>query len=138
MRRYALVPLVALVVAGFARSGDEAPPEPRFATITAACNPSDNAQVQPNRVLMRRVDHVEWREPSGRAAAWVISPKDPADWPFPQASYAGTQAAPAVTPTPRPDALIDHPYAYNVTITCVDGSTEVIDPDIIIGDDEDF
>ncbi len=109
-------------------------PAPRFATITAACTPANNPQVRPPRIEMSRADHVEWREPSGRAVEWVISPKDPEDWPFAHDSYTGTRDGPAVTPQPRADAVADHPYAYEVTITCADGSTQVIDPDIVIGE----
>ncbi len=126
-----------LAFVGFSGTSGDAPPEPRFATVTAACTPGENPQVQPNRVLMTRADHVEWREPSGRATQWVISAKDPEDWPFPAASYTGTQEVPATTPTPRQDALQDHPYAYNVTISCSDGSTQTIDPEIVIGDGDD-
>lgn len=138
MRPLALIlgSVATLAFVGFSGPSGDVPPDPRFATITGACNEGENPQVQPNRVLMSRADHVEWREPSGRATQWVISPKDPEDWLFPEASYTGTQEAPATTPSPREDALADHPYGYNVTITCSDGSTEVIDPEIVIGDGE--
>jgi hypothetical protein len=135
LRVLTLPALLALAV-GFYPGADDAPPVPRYANITAACNPSGNPSVNPARINMNRVDHIEWRAQSPRVASFTISPKDPANWPFAQASFSGTGEAPAVTPSPVAGARANHSYAYNVTIQCTDGSTQIIDPDIIIGDAE--
>jgi hypothetical protein len=87
---------------------------------------------------MGRQDSVVWREPSGRARSWTITPKDTTDWLFEQRAFAGSQESPAVTPRPRPDALENHPYAYRVSIVCADGTTQDVDPDIIIGEAQQF
>jgi hypothetical protein len=81
---------------------------------------------------MTHADNVEWREPSGRAVSWIITPKDTLRWPFP-GSIGGNQQAPADSGAPTAGAAAGT-YGYNVTLTCVDGSTQVIDPDIIIGE----
>lgn len=135
MRR---VPLALLTVglaaaAGFSGPTDDADFDPQFANIVAACTPGATPQVQPQRVTMTRQDNVIWRVTSGQAASWTISPKNPSDWLFAQASFTGTPENPATTPQPRAEALANHPYAYNVSITCADGSVQVIDPDIVIG-----
>lgn len=135
MRRYALslAPLVVLVAAGFARSGSTAAFDPRFANITAACTPANNPQVQPPRITMARQDSIIWREQSGRAVSWTITPKNAEDWLFDQATFTGNRGGTAVTRRPRAGALANHPYRYNVRIVCADGTAQAIDPDIIIG-----
>ena len=135
MRRLALaaVPVLALVAVGFVNADADRVPEPKFASITGACNASGSPQVQPGRIQMLRADNVVWREPSGRAASFTIEPKNPQDWAFAQASFTGTPQQPATTPPPSPNAVAGHPYAYKVTIRCSDGSTQVIDPDLVIG-----
>ncbi len=138
MHRAALVslPVLAVAAAGFVWAGEAPVPAPRFANIVAACA-GDGSQpsVEPNRVLMNRVDSVVWREPSGRSSRFVISPKNPQNWLFDQQSFAGTPQSPATTRRPRAGAAAGVAYAYNVTITCTDGRTQVIDPDIVIGED---
>ena len=106
---------------------------PKQANITAACNPQRNGAVNPERIDMTRLDHVEWRSVSPKAVSFTITPKDPGNWPWAETSFSGTADSAAVTPAPLPSAQLNHPYAYNVTVRCDDGSTEVIDPDIIIG-----
>jgi hypothetical protein len=120
------VPL-ALAIAAAAR-----PRAPKAVTITAACNPSGNPNVRPQRRDMKRQDHVEWREPSGRARSWIITPKDPSDWPFAD-TIRSDESRRAATALPPADAAIDHVFAYEVTITCEDGTTQKIDPEIVIG-----
>lgn len=131
--RVIALPVLAASVLALA-SGDDETRVPRHANITAACNPGGNPSVNPSRIDMTRVDHVEWRSVSPRATQWVIYPKDPADWPWEQQSFTGTPEAPAVTPQPLPSAQANHVYRYNVRVTCADGSTQIIDPDIVIGD----
>jgi hypothetical protein len=87
---------------------------------------------------MRRADNVRWTENSGRATSWEIVPKDTLDWPFASRSIVGTPEAPADSGTPVSQAQQDHVYSYAVHIHCTDGSTQTIDPEIIIGDTEDF
>jgi hypothetical protein len=131
MRRRSLALVVAVPLA-FALAAAARPRAPHAARIVAACNPSGNAHVEPERVNMKRQDHVEWREQTGRATAWVITPKDPDAWPFAD-TIRGNQDAPAATALPADDAEEDLVYEYMVTITCRDGSTQVIDPEIVIG-----
>lgn len=134
LRVLALPVLAAGSLAAWASGSESILREPKHATITAACNPSGNPQVRPPSIAMSRADHIEWRSNSPRVTSWTISPKDPDDWPFAQPSFTGTREAPAVTPQPLASATANHPYAYNVAITCEDGTTQLIDPDIIIGD----
>ena len=129
--RFLLLPTLVVAVA-FTGPGPDAPRDPKFATIAGACTPAENPSVQPAQVLMTRADNVEWREPSGRATSWVITPKDAERWPFPS-SIGGTPQGPANSGAPAAGAAAGV-YSYNVTITCGDGSTQVIDPDIIIGE----
>jgi hypothetical protein len=128
MRGRFLLPAFLIVAVGFVGADLDAPRAPKYATITAACTPG-SPSVEPHTVQMSRADNVEWREPSGRAISWTITPKDPARWPF-GAEIRGNQQAPANSGTPGATGT----YSYNVTIQCADGSTQVIDPDIIIGD----
>jgi len=132
MRLHSLVLPVAVPVLLVLGAASVARRAPKAVTITAACNPSGNPDVQPQRRDMTRQDHVEWREPSGRATAWTITPKDPADWPFAD-TLRGDQETPAATALPAASAPADHPFGYQVRITCADGSTQTIDPDIVIG-----
>ena len=140
MRRSAIVfiPVLALAVVGFGRADSDVAFDPQFANIAGACTPGNNPQVQPVRVTMTRQDNIVWRVLGQRATSFTITPKDPANWLFDQASFTGTPAAPATTPSPRASALPNHPYAYNVTIQCADGTTQLIDPDIVIGEMQDF
>jgi len=108
------------------------PREPKGVQIVAACNASGNLDVQPQRRDMSRQDHVEWREQSGRAVSWMITPKDPENWPFAD-TIRGNQTTPASTGLPETSAPAAVPFAYSVTITCSDGSMQTIDPDIMIG-----
>lgn len=128
-----LLPALLLLCGSFAAPAPDAPRDPKFATITAACTPGGQASVQPSSVHVTRADNVEWREPSGRAAAWRIEPKDAARWPFASDSIGGNPEAPANSGVPVAGALAGT-YGYNVIITCKDGSEQVIDPDIIIGE----
>jgi hypothetical protein len=108
------------------------PRDPKGVQIVAACNASGNLAVRPQRRDMSRQDHVEWREQSGRAVSWMITPKDPENWPFAD-TIRGNQAAPASTGLPDPSARDSVPFGYTVTITCRDQSIQTIDPDIMIG-----
>ena len=133
--RVTTLPLLALLAVSAALAIHDAVTRvPKQANITAACNPSGNPSVNPQRIDMLRVDHVEWRSVSPGAVAWTITPKDPANWPWAEASFTGTPDAPAVTPQPLPGALLNHLYSYNVTVVCRNGTTQLIDPDIIIGE----
>ena len=136
MRRRALavlvtVPLV-LAVAASAR-----PRAPRTVRIVAACNPSENPRVEPESRSMARQDHVEWQEQTGRATAWMITPKDAERWPFAD-TIRGSQDMPAATDSPSTTGLLASArdsvrYQYDVTITCQDGTIQHIDPEIVIG-----
>jgi len=130
-----LLPALLLVSGSLAGPAPDAPRDPKFATITAACNPSGTPSVQPVQVFMTRADNVEWREPSGRAASWTITPKDPARWPFSSAAIGGEGENAANSGTPVAGAPAGT-YGYNVIIRCQDGSEQTIDPDIIIGESE--
>ena len=134
MRRLLVLPAVLLAAAGFVASGDEAPRDPQLANIVGACSPSENGAVQPPVIRMRRIDNVVWRSASPNVASWVITPKEAGDWPFAAAFHAGNQQAGADSGLPTEGAEAERAYRYNVTITCANGSTEVIDPEIIIGD----
>lgn len=140
MRRslYVLLPIALISAAGFA-SRDSEVRDPRFANIVGTCGPAAaEPAVVPPRVFMSRADSVVWRVTGGGATSWTITPKDPEDWLFDQTSFTGTPESPAVTRRPREEALPDHPYAYNVSVTCPDGTTQLIDPDIVIGEAQDF
>lgn len=133
MHLRAFVLPVALLLAASPASTPDADRVPRQAFITGACNPSGNAAVNPQRIDMTRVDNIEWHSQSPRVASFTITPKVPENWPFAAQSFAGTRDTPAVTPQPLPSALLNHTYSYNVNIVCEDGTTQLIDPDIIIG-----
>lgn len=136
MRLSALaLPLVLLLSDGgiprIDAHGQARPPQP--AVITAACTPGGTPAVNPPRIRMTRADHIRWSAGSGRVASFTITPKDPGNWPFAAQAFAGTPDAPALTPLPLASAVEEHPYAYNVTLVCSDGTVQIIDPDIIIG-----
>lgn len=127
------LPLAVLLGAGAHPEHTTQTPPPQRANITAVCNGSGNGAVNPPRINMRRAEHIEWSANSPQVASFTITPKEAGNWPFEAAAFAGTRSSPAVTPQPLPSALENHPYAYNVTVICTDGTVEVIDPDIIIG-----
>lgn len=108
-------------------------PQPQRAIITGACTPGGSGSVNPPRINMRRADHIAWSTNSVRVVSFTITPKVQENWPFEASAFAGTRFTPAVTPQPLASARENHPYAYNVTVLCADGTVEVIDPDIIIG-----
>ena len=86
---------------------------------------------------MARQDHVEWQEQTGRATAWMITPKDRERWPFAD-TIRGSQETPAATGLPVTTGLLASArdsvhLQYDVTITCQDGRTQHIDPEIVIG-----
>jgi len=134
--RVLALPVLAAVAFAAAPRDTESPVDraPVPANIIGACSPGASPSVRPPSIAMRRIDNIEWRSGSPGATSWTITPKNPQDWPFAQQSFTGTGDGAAVTPQPLTSAVANHPYAYNVTITCADGSTQVIDPDIIIGD----
>jgi hypothetical protein len=86
------------------------------------------------------VDNVLWRDPSGQAESFTITPKTPGAWPFAgpnpranrgQAANSGrpqgqTRGGGAVQP--------GQVYSYNVIIQCPGDVEQVIDPDIVIGE----
>jgi len=136
MHRRALAALVTVflvfVVAAAAR-----PRAPQPVRIVAACNPSENPRVEPQSRSMARQDNVEWREETGRATAWMITPKDPERWPFAD-TIRGNQETLAATGLPVTTGLLASArdsvrVQYDVTITCQDGTTQRIDPEIVIG-----
>jgi len=134
MRRtvFALLP-IALVAIGMTGPGEEPTLDVRVVNIVAACTPGDNPSVQPQLIRMNRIDNISWRLASGQATGYTITPKNPQNWPFAQVSISGTPEAPPTSPNPRPEAQNGVVYSYNVTISCPDGSTQLIDPDIVIG-----
>jgi hypothetical protein len=127
--------LILIGVLASARRAD-AVREPRYANIVAACTgaPNDTARVEPPSIAMKRADHVQWRSRSPNADSFAVTPKNPDDWPFAELSFKGTRSAPAVTPEPLPTAILGHAYRYDVTVFCRNGTTQTIDPDIIIGE----
>lgn len=108
-------------------------PQPQRATITGVCTPGGSGAVNPQRINMRRADHIAWSTNAAQVVSFTITPKEEGNWPFEASAFAGTRFNPAVTPQPLASARENHPYAYNVTVLCADGTVEVIDPDIIIG-----
>jgi len=133
--RIVTLPVVMfLTLAALWAGGPDARRVPKQANITAACTPGDNPGVHPPSIAMKRADHIVWGSVSPGAVSWTITPKDPANWPWSEMSFTGTPEAPAVTPQPLPGALANHVYSYNVTVVCRDGTSQLIDPDIIIGE----
>lgn len=134
LRVAALPVLVILAAPALLALRTDGRPAPKQANITAACTPGGNPGVNPPSIAMRRADHIVWGSVSPKAVAWTITPKDTLDWPFAAMSFTGTPTAPAVTPQPLPGAVLHHAYGYNVTVVCADGTSQLIDPDIIIGE----
>lgn len=133
--RVVILPLVLMLAVALASAvRPDAARAPKYADITAACTPGGKGHVSPPTIAMKRADNIEWRSVSPRAVSWTITPKDPADWPFDDGSFTGTERSGAVTPSPRAAATLNHAYRYNVTVVCRDGTSETIDPDIIIGE----
>jgi hypothetical protein len=122
----ALLPAVVWLGASTAAGG------PKSVKIVAACDSANHPTVQPLRRDMKRQDHVEWTEPAHKANAWMITPKDQEDWPFAD-TIRGDQQHSASSATPAPSAPAGHPFGYEVTIYCANGTTQHIDPIIIIG-----
>lgn len=134
LRVLTLPVLLLLATSAVLAHRPEARRVPKEAKITAACTGGGNPGVHPPSIAMARADHIVWVSVSRRAVSWTITPKDPANWPFAELSFTGTPESPAVTPPPLPGALLNHAYSYNVTVVCSDGTSQVIDPDIIIGE----
>ena len=128
-----LVPVLVVTVAAVRAPAFRTP---HRADITAACTPDKKPFVTPPSISMKRADIVEWRSVSPKADSWTITPKDPGDWPWKEGSFSGNRDTTAVTPPPLPSARTDHPYRYEVRIRCDDGTTQTIDPDIIISTGE--
>jgi hypothetical protein len=128
--------LVLLTLTAAAAHRGRTPRAPQEAKVTGACNASDQARINPPSIAMRRSDNVVWTSSSPQATSWTVTPKDTLDWPWTQRSFTGTPATPATTPQPLPSAIEKHPYRYNVLVRCADGSTQNIDPDIIIGGEQ--
>ncbi len=129
--------LVLLTLTAAAANRGRTPRAPKEAKVTGACTPSGKAQITPAEhrdaaVGQRRVGA---RRPRS-ATSWTITPKDTLDWPWAERSFTGTPAAAATTPQPLPSAIEKHPYRYNVLVQCADGTTQDIDPDIIIGGEQ--
>lgn len=124
-----LLPLAAL-----AARRAPVPPKPQKAHVAAACTPHKTPFVKPDPIRIKRTENVEWLPDvsSPKATSWTIAPKDTVDWLFSQRTFAGTPKTPATTPTPLSSAKAGHAYQYVVTIVCKDGTTQTIDPDIII------
>ena len=132
--RVMTLPLLAvLATAAVAAVRAPALPVPQQANVTSACTPGAQAQVTPATIAMKRTDNVVWGSVSPNAVSWTIAPKDTLDWPWTQSTFTGTPEAVATTPEPLASAKVNHPYRYKVTVACEDGTTQVIDPDVIIG-----
>jgi hypothetical protein len=135
--RVLIFPLAGLMAAAAVTTSPSGPPRvPQQAQITAACTPGSTPQVTPAVVAMARADIVQWRSVSSGATSWTITPKDPKDWLFAVASIVGNPQSPATSPQPLQSAVAGHHYRYTVRITCSDGSSQVIDPDIVGGGSE--
>jgi hypothetical protein len=131
--RVIILPLAAVLAAAVAAVRAPALPVPQQANVTSACTPGTQAQVTPATIAMKRTDNVVWGSVSPNATSWTIAPKDTLDWLWSQRTFTGTPKTPATTPEPLASAKVNHPYRYKVTVACEDGTTQVIDPDIIIG-----
>lgn len=136
LRVLVLPALVASALAAVLGGADEILRDPKYATITNACTPNRAPDVNPPTIHMTKADHIEWRAASPQVTSWTIRPVDPAHWPFAEPSFSGGGERAAVTPTPLADAAEGVPYAYLVEVTCADGTSDDIDPDIIIGGNE--
>lgn len=133
MRARLVLPVLLVAAVGFAGPAADAPREPRFVNIVAACNPSGSPHVEPHQVRIQFADNVVWRANGGRVASFSIGPKDPQLWPF-SGDISGNPQAPASSSAPV-GGTQPGTYSYNVYIQCADGSSQTIDPDIIIGED---
>lgn len=134
MRARLILPALLVAAVGFTGPADDASRDPRFVNIVAACNPSGNPRVEPSQVSIRFADNVRWRINGRPGSSFSITPKDPARWPF-QAGIGGNAQTEADSGQPAAGTA-PGTYSYNVIITCADGSTQVIDPDIIIGENQ--
>jgi len=128
--------LVLLTLTAAAANRGRTPRAPQEAKVTGACTPSDQARINPPSIAMRRSDNVAWTSASPNATSWTITPKDTLDWPFAARTFTGTPEAPATTPQPLASAIERHAYRYNVRVQCADGTSQDIDPDIIIGGEQ--
>lgn len=133
MRARFFLPAFVAAAVGFTGPADNAPRDPRFVNIVAACNPSGNAHVEPQQIRIGFADNVVWRV-TGPVASFSIGPKDAERWPF-AGSISGNPETPASSSTPVSGAR-PGTYGYNVYIQCADGTSQTIDPDIIIGEDQ--
>lgn len=128
--------LVLLTLAAAATTRGHTPRAPKEAKVVGACTPSEQPRVNPPSIAMRRSDNVVWTSASQGATSWTITPKDTLDWPWAQRTFTGTPEAGATTPEPLASAIERHPYQYNVLVQCADGTSQTIDPDIIIGGEQ--
>ncbi|HKJ01401.1 MAG TPA: hypothetical protein VJ997_03070 [Longimicrobiales bacterium] len=134
MRGRIVLPALVVASLGVMGSAADAPRAPQFVNIVAACNPSGNQRVEPSQVRIKFADNVVWRVVGNRAASFTITPKDVERWPF-RRDIGGNQTTSANSGSPAAGTAAGT-YGYNVNITCADGSTQLIDPDIIIGEDD--
>jgi len=112
------------------------PRVPQQAQITAACTSGTTPKVTPATIALARADNIQWRSVSPGATSWTITPKDPKNWLFAVTSITGSPQSPATSPQPLQSAVAGYHYRYMVRITCSDGSSQVIDPDIVVGGSE--
>ena len=133
MRVRFVLPALLVAAVGFSGPADDATREPRFVNVVGACNPSDNARVEPQQIRIGFADNVEWRA-TGAVASFSIGPKDAQRWPF-SGAISGTPQAPASSSAPV-SGTQPGTYSYNVYIQCADGTSQTIDPDIIIGENQ--
>ena len=106
---------------------------PKSVHIVSDCNSSESPAVNPSApVHMNHQDYVVWDEPPGRADSWMITPKDAEKWPFPD-TIRGDKQHPADSGRPAASAPVNDTVSYTVTIFCKSGTTQHIDPIIIIG-----
>ena len=129
MRGLFLIPALLAVSLGSVGSDADAPWVPRVVNIVAACT-GGSPRVEPSQVRINFADNVEWRA-TGQVTSFAITPKDTERWPFPR-NIAGNPQTPASSGLP-PTGTPVGTYLYYVVISCPDGSTQVIDPEIIIG-----
>jgi hypothetical protein len=135
--RVLTLPLVALASAtAVTTSRTPVPRVPQQAQITSACTQGSTPQVTPATIAMARADNIQWRSVSPGATSWTITPKDPKNWLFEATSITGNPESPATSTRPLPSAVAGYHYGYSVRITCSDGSSQVIDPDIVVGGSE--
>ncbi len=110
-----------------------APGKPKAVHIVSDCDSAGNPAVHPSApVHMKHQDWVVWDEPAHKASSWTIAPKNEKKWPFPN-PITGNQKHPANSGKPAASTPANDTVGYNVTIECKDGTTQHIDPIIIIG-----